>query len=413
MVLFKINYNSSFITIVILLCFIFKIQYLSAQLPDKIQLSNEIKVYCEKIIKNKIYIFHQISKKKFACNCEKLINDTVNINEKEYYIKWLKLNSELLDPHTKILKYNSVGLPIYVYLFDDGWYIIGADSNNINLIGLKILGIEKYGVVDLRALFIEIIPSRNESYVKSEIGTMFLDRDILMGLGISKDSSGINMTLMDSSLRTHKLHINYKDNIDINKFSWIRKSSKVIKDPIIGNYGIRGLPEYNTLYIQLKSCIEMETKSVLQFGKDIQENLNMLKPKKIVIDLRLNGGGNYYLFDTICDILLKNKYIINYDVYIIWGRFTNSAAVINAYQWYQTLNATSVGVEMTGGNLNHLGDTQTFEFENSNLSFMYSTKYHYFNRKVKYGLIPDVKLSNKYSNYYDGIDICLEYIIGK
>jgi hypothetical protein len=59
------------------------------------------------------------------------------------------------------------------------------------------------------------------------------------------------------------------------------------------------LPERRALYVQFNMVADIKDQSVEQFAKRISERSKTLNPRALVLDVRLNRGGNEALRHTL------------------------------------------------------------------------------------------------------------------
>src|SRR5258706_15427154 len=116
-----------------------------------------------------------------------------------------------------------------------------------------------------------------------------------------------------------------------------------------------------------------------------------LKPRKLVIDLRRNGGGNCAIGDYAFIRLLRLSQDVPRNVYVLIGRLTFSAAMVNAIHCREQLGALLVG-EPTGAKPNQYQEIRFFSLPHSGLSIGYSTCYYHFQATDTDGVLPDVHI---------------------
>jgi len=92
------------------------------------------------------------------------------------------------------------------------------------------------------------------------------------------------------------------------------------------------------------------------------------------------------------------------------GNKTYSAAMSNAAQYRQILNARLVG-EPTGGNPVGYQDMDQFSLPNSGWTITYSKRNYRFQDAFSEGVQPDVLIEADWENYDRGIDKPLAWIM--
>jgi len=154
-----------------------------------------------------------------------------------------------------------------------------------------------------------------------------------------------------------------------------------------------------------------------KFDEHAQELLNLVKeksPQRLVIDMRQNRGGD---FTKVRNVLLPElKRIAGLHrpgaFYVITGRATQSAAMVNALDFRKEMQAILVG-EPTGGRPNGYSEHGEFKLPNSKLTVSYSTRYYKFQDTDTDAVRPDKLLEPEWLSYKQGRDPVLEWILAQ
>ena len=132
--------------------------------------------------------------------------------------------------------------------------------------------------------------------------------------------------------------------------------------------------------------------------------------KKLIFDLRFNGGGTSNQGTDFINKLKEYKAVNqNRKLFVVIGRQTFSSGVVNAVDFKNLTEAIFVGEE-TSGKPNHYGDTRNIKLPSSGLVISYSTKYIEYSDDNSDSFIPDIKIETSFLNYKNGIDPVFEYI---
>jgi C-terminal processing protease CtpA/Prc len=129
--------------------------------------------------------------------------------------------------------------------------------------------------------------------------------------------------------------------------------------------------------------------------------------KRVVIDMRENGGGDSRIIRPLKDGLEARLGKIGH-VYVLIGPVTFSAGTDNAIELQSSLHATLVG-EATGGKPSSYGEVKYVTLPNSKLIVQYTTKW-FGSRKDSEpaALEPDVPVPLKLADALSGRDPALE-----
>lgn len=165
-------------------------------------------------------------------------------------------------------------------------------------------------------------------------------------------------------------------------------------------------------YFPYNTCASNPDFPVDTFINQVEAVIESTPPKALVIDLRANSGGNSSLLDPFISWLEKNIEKLGFRLFVLIGKDTFSSAVLNAEDLLEIEGAVSVGSE-TGGSANHFGEIRQFSLPYSGLSITVSSKLFGDRSKIGKGIVPDVVISNTYSDYISGRDRVYEYAVSE
>ena len=125
--------------------------------------------------------------------------------------------------------------------------------------------------------------------------------------------------------------------------------------------------------------------------------------------MRFNKGGSSQQGTAFIKKLSKTKLNRQGKIYVIVGRRTFSAAVINTFDFLENTDALIVG-EGTGGRPNHFGAVKRFVLPESNLVVNYSTQYFKLTENDSPSIQPDIEVSLHFKDFINGVDTSLEAV---
>jgi len=179
------------------------------------------------------------------------------------------------------------------------------------------------------------------------------------------------------------------------------------------------LNQENILYVQVNSIRNNSDQDTFEgfFDKVIHE-INSKNPKKVVLDLRWNGGGNDPVYRTslpkFIAALITND--LNHDntFFTITGRYTASAAqhLVNDLEY---LTQTTFVGEPTKQNVHFFSDSRISQLPVSGIRVAVSTgwiqnyvPYGIEDRKIFY---PDREIPVTFEDFKHNNDAALEWIL--
>ena len=97
-------------------------------------------------------------------------------------------------------------------------------------------------------------------------------------------------------------------------------------------------------------------------------------------------------------------------IYVLIGRKTFSAAILNAVWLKNRTYATLVG-EKAAGSVVHFGGVDYFDLPATGLKVMYSTQHVINSENYEGSLRPDIEVPDSFTDYTQGTDGPLQYAI--
>jgi C-terminal processing protease CtpA/Prc len=170
-------------------------------------------------------------------------------------------------------------------------------------------------------------------------------------------------------------------------------------------------PSLETIYLDFKKYPRFQ--EMHSFAAKLAELTKDQHIKRIIIDLRHNGGGDFFVGLALAwGLIVVDSLDWQKGMYVLIGRQTFSAAMSNAAQYRQILNATLVG-EPTGANPVGYQDADTFNLPHSGWKVMYSKRLYKFQDKASDGVQPDINIPLEWNAYKMGEDNQLDWILNK
>lgn len=383
--------------------------------------------YISKELPKKHYDFFTVKEKdEYLTGIEKVRSNTESLTEFEIAIKLQQIVASFGDSHTKVnfrqfIDKNQI-LPLHLYWFSDGLYILHTTQENIEILGNKILSVNGTPIKTISDSLSSLITVDNQALIKSSIPKLFPFVQVLEYFGFAERQK-FELELEDLAGNTNK-HI-------IKPAVMNRENRKMFKPNSLAlcyrNERALFIDYYKMddriYYLQYNKCWSKELENQYSNGKNadrlpsfkefedkVFKTLNNKPIDKLVFDLRFNGGGNSLqgteFIDKISIYAEKNP---DLRLFVILGRHTFSSAIINAMDFKKLTNVFFVGEE-TGGKPNHFGEVRNFRLPNSGLRVDYSTKYFKRTDENLKTLTPDIILETTFEDFINGIDPVYEWI---
>lgn len=313
-------------------------------------------------------------------------------------------------------------LPLHLYWFSDGLYILHTTEENNEILGHQILSVNGVPLKTITDSLSTLTTKDNQAIIRNTIPKLFPLVQVLECFDFIKGEE-IELELMDLN-GTKKTHV-------LKPAEMTRQNRKMYKPDSLAlcyrNERAFFIDYYQTTdniyYLQYNRCWSKELE--LQYGnpqnaekmpsfKDFEEKVFQTVDKnsidKIVFDIRFNGGGNSSqgteFIEKFAKLLEKNT---NTKIYVILGRNTFSSAILNAMDFKRLTNAIFIGEE-TSGKPNHFGEVKSFQLPSSGIRVNYVTKYFKRTDEKVSTISPDIKLEPGFSDFVSGIDPAYEWV---
>jgi hypothetical protein len=353
-----------------------------------------------------INLFAKISQSEFEKQISNIESKIDTLPEEEFLNELFQLMVAVGDEHTQINPLNlfSYTLPINFTFFKEGLFVTEATQPDLLLAQLK--EINGMPVEKVMEKFKSIIPNYNQSFFQTILLFYINNTYILKGLRVTNSKELVSYTLEKPNgtrIILELKHGNKEKKLQPEQFSTLAAYNGT------GNYQYTYYPDKNTLYFNYRNCKEDANYPFEQFNKELFESIATNKPKKLVIDLRYNGGGNSRILAPFLARLKTSELNSTGKLYVLIGKMTFSSALLNALDLKRNYNTILVG-EPTAGSINHYGETRAFELPNTKATVVYSTNYFEQWKDHDGPLIPDILVNYSIENFKKGIDEAFEAI---
>lgn len=285
-------------------------------------------------------------------------------------------HTEALPPHT--LEFAET-LPMKLFLFKEGLYVIAADPKYQDLLGAQILSFGDTSADQALAAVAPLVFRDNDMWLKSMAPNLLRFATLLKALNVTSDPLHVPLTVRDAEGRTRTVLIAADPSQpDIwNSFpypsTWVGFSPPdagsapmYLKNTEVF-YWFQHLPESRTVYFQFNRVLPDAKEPFDKFVARLFAFIEQHDVDKLVIDLRWNNGGDTYLLPPLINALVGSTKINREgSLFVIIGRRTFSAAGNAAAYIQRQTDAIFVG-EPTGAKPNSLGDETYFTLPYSKL----------------------------------------------
>jgi len=372
------------------------------------------------------FLFKNIKSEAFDAEVDKLYKAIPSMKEHEVLAGFARIVSSFKYGHTNIgwrespVKYHVV--PVNFYWFSDGMYVEGADKKYTDIIGAKLVNVEGMPVMNALEAVKPLVPVENDQYFKA------------YGLDMLNIPEALNAQKVSKELKTSVTYTFEKDGKKFDKTidaiaafrlpreygfakqseNWMSARNQASTPYYIKNldkiYYYEYLPETKTIYVRQSQIQDDKEEAIPAFYKKVFDFIDKNDVERLVLDVRLNGGGNNYKNKPIVTGIIESKKINKPGkFFVIIGRRTFSACQNLVNELSNYTNAVFVG-EPTSENINFYGDNRRIELPKTKLPVFLS--FAWWQDKPQWEndqwLAPHLAINMSFDEYKNNSDPILE-----
>lgn len=376
-------------------------------------------------------LFYNISESDWDKVVEDFYKQIPGMNKTEILAGFIKLMALFHIGHTQM---NTFGLhgssgnlqlhrfPFQLYWFSDGIYILRADKKYEQAVGGKITHIGKTNIEDAVEAVRPLVSYENEQGFKSNSVFYLAIPELLKTQGIAKNTDEISVSYLKNG-KTETTIFKADSNNNIFSMTGLETpagwsvAQKVgdlplwQKEPTAFRY-MQYLPDTKTLYVRHSVTMDDGDKTIAGFFKTMVDFIDNNNVQKLILDIRMNGGGNNNLNKAIVTSIIEARKINEHGKFFcIIGRRTFSAAqnLVNELEKYTEVIFAG---EPTSENVNFYGDTKTEILPatglEANLSWMWWQNLAATDKRK--ATLPKLSVDMSFTDYYNNDDPVINVI---
>ena len=255
--------------------------------------------------------------------------------------------------------------PIRVWSFPEGMFVL-ASPERPDLVGTQIVAIEGRPVDEVAALVRPLVTRDNESSLILRLPEFMITGEVLHGLGIAPDAAGVRFTVkrangerVDANLATLAGPAYW----DLIEDVWAPPAAPIVRTPL----WLRN-PNRTQWFATLDrgravyAVYSHATEPTGMFAASLLARARMPKVRRVIVDVRLNGGGDNTSYSPLIEALRNRAVNRRGRLVLVAGRVTFSAGGNFVAEVDAFTRARIVG-EAAGGSPHNYGDSELVELE--------------------------------------------------
>ena len=391
-----------------------------ATLPASAQaMRADLRVLAEELPRRHVNAFTKVSRQRFDEEVERLCDDAAGLTLDQFHVRLLQLVALIGDGHTTLAwgdaQTDFGRLPMSIVRLKDGYFINATDPAHRALLGGKLVRVGDVDIDEAAARVATLFPYENDASLHNGVCWWLGVPEALEVLGIVPSRERV------------PLHVQTREGNDVSTTFApaargeamtfvVMPTQDMLKSPRLVNprpqfYWFEHVPEHQAVYVRYDKCANDPTKILLLFSKELFEFLDghAADVRRVIIDLRRNGGGNSLVFaPVIAGLAARERFTRDGNLIVLIGPRTFSSGMMNALQLKQHARAVLMG-RPTGQKPNSFGEVKSFALPNLGATVNYSTKrFTQIDGDDPPSLMPDVLVEPTADDYFAGRDVALE-----
>jgi hypothetical protein len=370
----------------------------------------DLRYFATEIVKRHKNAFHHVSKEEFDRDVSTLDAAIPSLHADAIVVGLLKLTAKIGDGHTFVrLPAAYVRYPLRLYWFGDDLRVIATTAEYQRALGARVVSIGSSSVRQAQERVRSIISQdENEWLIRRVAPHLLVYPAVLHGMGLTEESPSTPYQFQNDAGETFRLEL--KAAGQDAKVDWLSAAKKtpLYRQKPEETFWFTHLADSKTVYVNFRTY-----DFLARHVKELFEFIDRHTPKRLVIDLRQNEGGDYTAGRYYFLRRLKAHPVFSKpgSVYVLIGRATFSAAMVNAIDFQKT-NCMLVG-EPIGERPNSYQEGRNMTLPHSGLKVNYSVRYYKFLDKDQAAVFPDKAIETSWSDYLAGRDPVLEWVLSQ
>ncbi len=381
----------------------------------------------ETVHKEYPFLFKKITAVQFDSAVNQLHQDIPRLQPHEIVAGLARIVASFQYGHTDIrwtggaIKFHII--PVSLYWFNDGIHVEGIHKDYAQALGAKLLKVNGVPVEEALKAVRPLLPVENEQYFKAYVLDFLCIPEALhaqkvtqtlqnaITFTLEKDGKTFDQTFAAvESFRFPRKYSLIQPNAD-----WLSSRDQSKTPFYLKNldkiYYYEYLPETKTVYVRQSQIQDDPSDPIPAFYKRVFDFIEKNEVDRLVLDVRLNGGGNNYKNKAIVKGVVKSKINQPGKFFVIIGRRTFSACqnLVNELDNYT--EAVFVG-EPTSENINFYGDNRQVVLPKSKIPVFLSFAWWQDKPQWEDGpwLAPHVTVDMSYEQYRTNQDPVLDAV---
>ncbi len=356
--------------------------------------------------------FHFVTESEFDAAVAELDAAIPTLEEYEIRAGLRRIGAMIGDGHTWIDSHTNLAtFPLSLYWFGDELRVRATRVEDSQYLGWKVVEIDGMDVHRAERLTDPYTAqAENDNWVRAWSWLWLVSADMMHAAGITKSREKVSYTLEnDDGERRDWLIRPISDEARAKQeWAFVYDPAPIFMRRLDEKIWWDTLDNEQTLYLRFAGYPEW--KQIRADAKAICKRITSGGIDTLIVDLRLNSGGNFNKGLHLIGKLKKTGIHTNGKVYVVTDRHTFSAAMSNASHFDQQLNAILVG-EAPGERPNGYAESHGYTLPNSGIPGQVSIRYYTFADEDTAKMKMDKVIPLDFHPWKEGKDPVLDWIL--
>jgi hypothetical protein len=333
------------------------------------------------------------------------------LNPDQVYVRLDAIANRIGDGHTFVaMPGDDPYLPFVFRRFGGSYRVAAAATEYARAIGARLIGVGGVTAEAARQALLTLTPATEGMSLRDSRAEDFLTMGMMLhGLGIIPDRSQTRYRFVNDSGATFDIVARAMPMTAADSVRW----RYAFPDPPLSrqrpgeSFWFTYIPKDRVVYCNWRGYDGLE-----QHAAALLALVDSVRPERVLIDMRQNGGGDYTLGQRyVIEPIALRSWLNRPDrLFVAIGANTFSAGMSNAAQFHTQTRATLVGTPI-GERPNSYQEAREVHLPNTWLTVRYSTKYYRFAPSGPNEVRPDLLIRTTWTDYRSGRDPVLDYVL--
>ncbi|MGH9868866.1 MAG: hypothetical protein ACREAA_11965 [Candidatus Polarisedimenticolia bacterium] len=381
--------------------------------PTKAEWQEDLRYLARELPKRHKNLFHTVPRARFEQAVADLEAAIPSLADHQIIVKMGQIAASVGDGHTGVhLPPSFRRYPLGLFWFGNELRVTAAIKEYEGALGMRVVRIGGLSIEDVQARVSTCFPSaenENPWYVMSTSPAFILRPEVLHALAVVPDLERAPFTFENDQGQQITLDVipAVQDGTLNARLIRAAASEPLNRQRRDEKFWFTYLPDSRTVYVSFRGYDGLGSNA-----RELYKFIDGKATDRLVIDLRQNGGGDFFQGRKHLIEPLRERPGLNQKgkVFVAIGRQTFSAAMVNAIDFRKETNALLVG-EPIGERPNSYSENDEMTLPNSGVVLSYSTRYYKFLDEDVPAVLPDQRIDPSWADYKGGRDPVMEWIL--